>query len=393
MGDVENTGARIRQCRRARGLSLDQASGLAGISKGYLSRLERGERSVDSRALLTTIAQALEVSVADLTGQPYAPREQTHADAHRGVQATRLALLDPDGPGRSEAEVAAIIDGLDQIMARCDLVDEARIVPSILRWTQQLAKETGSPEAHRRVAIAAYTAIFYARNMGEFDLAWMAAEKLRSAAEASNDPATLGLAAYGQAHALTPAGALRRAASVAQSGFEATALGESESLAARGSCLLVGAATNASLGNIDTARAQLDDAMSLAARVEEPTLVARHTSFSSWNVIMHRVAVEVESGNPAAALETARPLATHPVKQRERMSYLWVDMGRAFSRMDRHREAIDAFRRAERSAPLRVRLSPVVRDGVRDLLNQNHRRVSGAELRGLAERCGVLGEV
>jgi DNA-binding XRE family transcriptional regulator len=84
VSDEESIGARIRRCRRARGLSLDQAAGLAGISKPYLSRLERGDRSVDSRSLLLRIAGALEVSVTDLTGQPYVPRDREHADAQRG---------------------------------------------------------------------------------------------------------------------------------------------------------------------------------------------------------------------------------------------------------------------------------------------------------------------
>src|SRR3954463_12833202 len=106
MDDSDGVGPRIRRFRRARGLSLDQAAGLATVSKSYLSRLERGERSVDSRALLLRIAGALEVSVADLTGQPYVPRDRQHADAHRGVTGIRLALLDPSGPAPSAEEIA-----------------------------------------------------------------------------------------------------------------------------------------------------------------------------------------------------------------------------------------------------------------------------------------------
>jgi transcriptional regulator with XRE-family HTH domain len=67
VADGDGVGVRVRRFRRARGLSLEQAAGLAGVSKPYLSRLERGERSLDSRALLLRIASALEVSVADLT--------------------------------------------------------------------------------------------------------------------------------------------------------------------------------------------------------------------------------------------------------------------------------------------------------------------------------------
>jgi transcriptional regulator with XRE-family HTH domain len=122
MSDDESIGARIRRLRRSRGLSLDQAAGLAGISKPYLSRLERGERSVDSRALLHQIATALEVSITDLTGQPYVPRDREHADAHRGVTGTRLALVDPSGPSRPEAEIIAAVDELDVLMNSCDLV-------------------------------------------------------------------------------------------------------------------------------------------------------------------------------------------------------------------------------------------------------------------------------
>jgi tetratricopeptide (TPR) repeat protein len=267
------------------------------------------------------------------------------------------------------------------------------VVPDLLRWTQQNAAETGSPEAYQRVVVAAHAATFFMRNLGELDLAWMAADRMRQAAEAAGDRATLSFAAYTGAHSLTPSGALRRAASLATDAAEATAATGPEELAARGSCLLVSASTVATLGDLDGARDRLDEAAQIAQLLDAPTLVARHTSFSDWNVIMHRVSVEVENGNSAAAIEAARPLTSAPIGHRERMSYLWVDVGRAFSQMDRHREAIEAFRRAERTAPLRVRLSPVVRDSVRGLLDHAYRRSAGAELRGLAERCGVLSEM
>ena len=43
-GEASVIGARARMIRRRRGLSLDVAAGLAGISKPYLSALERGQR-------------------------------------------------------------------------------------------------------------------------------------------------------------------------------------------------------------------------------------------------------------------------------------------------------------------------------------------------------------
>ena len=391
MNEDEGIGTRIRRYRRSRGLSLEQAAGLAGISKPYLSRLERGERSIDSRQLLRRISAALQVPVPDLTGEPYAERGRALADTRPGVDDLRLALLDPSGPTRPEAEITSVVDGLDLLMNSCDLVRQARVLPDLLRWTQQSAVALGTRAAHERVVIASYAAMFLLRNLGEFDLAWIAAERMRTAAERTGDPATLGFAAYAQAHALVAAGALERARAVALAGAQTTPAATTEGLAARGSCLLVAASTSATLGDVDGARALVADAGRLAERLAAPALIARHTSFAGWNVTMHRVAIEVECGNPVAAVDAAHPFTETPVRHHERMSYLWVDVGRAFEQLDRRPEAIDAFRRAERTAPLRVRLSPVVRSSVRELLDKSHRRSGGADLRGLAERCGVLG--
>src|SRR5581483_6548289 len=87
-------GARARMIRRRRGLSLDVAAGLAGISKPYLSALERGQRGFNRRGLLEDLAAALGCSVADLTGQPYLPQDRNTADVLASLPTIRLALND-----------------------------------------------------------------------------------------------------------------------------------------------------------------------------------------------------------------------------------------------------------------------------------------------------------
>lgn len=69
-------GQRVRMVRRRRGLSLEVAAGLAGISPPCLSMLERGQRGFNRRGLLEDLAEALGCSVADLTGQPYLPPDR-----------------------------------------------------------------------------------------------------------------------------------------------------------------------------------------------------------------------------------------------------------------------------------------------------------------------------
>ena len=75
--------------RRHRGLSLDVVAGLAGISKPYLSQLERGQRGINRRGLLENLAGALGCSVADLTGQPYLAADRATADALAVVEGRR----------------------------------------------------------------------------------------------------------------------------------------------------------------------------------------------------------------------------------------------------------------------------------------------------------------
>ncbi len=49
MDDALVMGQRARMIRRRRGLSLDVVAGFAGISKSYLSALERGLRGFNRR--------------------------------------------------------------------------------------------------------------------------------------------------------------------------------------------------------------------------------------------------------------------------------------------------------------------------------------------------------
>lgn len=395
MSDDEGIGDRIRRFRRAKGLSLDEAAGLAGITKPYLSRLERGLRSVDSRQLLTRIAQALEVSVADLTGQPYTPRDREHQEARRGVAAVRLALLDPGDPTPpgTQRELLDRVLTLHRAKREGDLVTQATLAPDLLCQTQQLAAVHRSPDAYRLLVMTADVASSMLRNLGELDLATMAADRMRWAAEETDDPAWVGFAACTQAYAFAAVGALRRASAVTLTAAADITADDPDSTAARGACLLAAGYANVCQGAHDEARAMIAEAEPLAEQLDEgePGRIAEFTLFSDWNVDLHRVTVEVEAHNAAGALEAARDVTGRELPSRARTSYLWADVGRAWVQLERHRDAIAAFRRAERAAPLRTRLSPQVRDSVRELLDTAHRRAAGGELRGLAERCGVLG--
>jgi transcriptional regulator with XRE-family HTH domain len=62
----ETLGVYIQRRRAEVGLSLRQLAEKSGINKGYLSRVENGERSPTSAVMLKQLADALEVDVEEL---------------------------------------------------------------------------------------------------------------------------------------------------------------------------------------------------------------------------------------------------------------------------------------------------------------------------------------
>jgi transcriptional regulator with XRE-family HTH domain len=57
--DWAGIGVAVRRARRARGLTLEQAAGLAGHSKGWLSKIENGTLPLEKRADIAALARAL----------------------------------------------------------------------------------------------------------------------------------------------------------------------------------------------------------------------------------------------------------------------------------------------------------------------------------------------
>lgn len=64
----ERHGAMTRLLRMRRRMTLDELAGAANLSKGHLSRFERGEKALSVAALIR-VANALETSVSRLLGQ------------------------------------------------------------------------------------------------------------------------------------------------------------------------------------------------------------------------------------------------------------------------------------------------------------------------------------
>ena len=67
-GNAEGFGSNARALRLSRGQTLDQLAAETGLSKGHLSRFERGEKTLSIAALMR-VSRALGTSVAALLGE------------------------------------------------------------------------------------------------------------------------------------------------------------------------------------------------------------------------------------------------------------------------------------------------------------------------------------
>ncbi|MCA1708065.1 MAG: helix-turn-helix domain-containing protein, partial [Actinobacteria bacterium] len=92
--EARTIGEQLRTIRRRRGLGLKVAADLAGISKQYLSFLERGKRGFNRRGLLEDLADAVGCSVADLTGRPSQQADRHIAAALATIPGISLAISD-----------------------------------------------------------------------------------------------------------------------------------------------------------------------------------------------------------------------------------------------------------------------------------------------------------
>ncbi|MDQ3760784.1 MAG: helix-turn-helix transcriptional regulator [Actinomycetota bacterium] len=402
--EAQSIGARARMIRRRRGLSLDVVAGLAGISKPYLSALERGQRGFNRRGLIEDLAGALSCSMADLTGQPYLAPDRASADASAAMPEISMALSDitlddvPDVPARPIEQLARLIDRAN------DHCDQTRYALSgrglgMLLTELHVHVVTGNTET-RRAALATLVeacrvAFGTAKNVGRPATAVLAGRRGYDAAQRLGEPALIGFAAQYRAIALMRQGARDRAAQLLTTSIDMLA-GQADPTApdpstaeAYGMLHLSAALNNARAHRTADARDHLAEAETIACRTGERNTMRLH--FGPTNVAVWSVAIgaELEDGPAAYDRVTAHPINVDALGSANRVATLHFDFARALSQAQgtRDAEAIRHLDRADRIAPVLIRNDPVARSVLADLDRRTRRRVW--ELDSLRNRFGV----
>jgi transcriptional regulator with XRE-family HTH domain len=399
--EARTIGQRARMIRRRRGLSLDVAAGLAGISKPYLSQLEHGQRGFNRRGLLEDLADALSCSVIDLTGEPYPPPDRATADALAVVAEITPLLYDvtldhvPAIPARPVDQLAA---WAARANAYCDETRYALAGKDLgaLLTELHVHAATGTPAA-RRTSLAALVeacavAFGIARQLGHPQLAVQAMDRGHAAAVRLGDPALAGFAGLARAGAFSRLGA-RRTATAVLAEARAAVEGEADptgddvrAAEALGMTHLLAAQLAGRDGRAADADAHLAEAADLAAATGERNTLAWH--FGPANVAAWSLAIAVERGDGPGHAERldADPVAPSSAGRRSR---LHLDLARGYAQAEgtRDSEAVRHLDAADRIAPTRLRNDPIARDLVLTLDRRARRRVW--ELDSLRNRFGV----
>jgi transcriptional regulator with XRE-family HTH domain len=402
--DASTIGARARKIRTRRGLSLDVASGLAGISKPYLSALERGQRGFNRRGLLEDLAHALGCSVADLSGQPYLPMDRETAAAAPAISEISLALhnatLDdvPDLPARPVPELvqAAAQANMHRDNARYAIAGQGlgALLTELHVWAVTGA---GDERQAALVAMAEACQVAYllARRTGRTELAMTVAERGYEAARRAERPDLAGLMAMNRSGGLMGLGARWRAATVCTDALDQVSTlpgptpDDTRTAEARGMLLLTAGLVAARDGRTDDTAAYLVEARDLATHTGERNHMRFH--FGPTNVAAWELGLAVESGNGPDAAErfTTAPIDFSVFASKEREADVTFDLARAWAQAEgaRDGEALRALDTADRLAPLRVRNDPIARDLVITLDRRARRQVW--ELDSLRNRFGI----
>ena len=401
--DVE-IGARARKIRQRRGLSLDVVAGMAGISKGHLSRLETGHKSFTRRGLIENLADALGCSPLDLTGTAPVATDLRTVRAASAIPALTAALHDttlddvPDVPVRPLAQLVAIVDAANAAAdeVRYELHD-AQLGDVVTELHVAAATLSGD---ERRTALAALvTACVVARSLaatlGHAELAVTATRRGWDAARQVERPDLTGLMAMGRVISLNRIGARRRAGAVLDTALEEIAqqpgpVGDNTSTAeARGMLHLSAAQLAARRGDLDAADTYLDEAESLARYTGERNFMRYH--FGPANVAAWRLAVAVETdrGPEGAERFTRTDVDLGVLGSADRVSSVHFDLARGFAQASGSRdgEALRHIDTADRIAPIRIRSDPLTRELVIDLDRRARRRVW--ELDSMRRRVGI----
>ena len=407
-GRARRIGQRVRAARRQRGLSLNALAQLAGLSLGFLSMVENGQRLLDRASHITALAEAMRISPSELMGAPLPPVEAHGAAAHEMIPALRHTLMGislttpPEHHGVAPPTwlLAGKVADANRLYHAAEYGALAVTLPGLLT---DLATAVSASRGHDRrdllrlLADAYYPACtLLLKNLGYIDLAFIAVTRASEAIDELEDPLCRALSLFFRAHVLMSAGTPSQAVSEAADAMRLVESGPEspDAYALLGELHLISAAAIAQdrrlpgRSGTESVRAHLAEAEDLAARTGETQ--AWQLNFGPTNVGIHQVTLHTDLGLHGEAVALSSNIRPRALMVPGRQAAFHTDLGRSLAQLRRREsDAVTALLTAEHLAPQRVRANALVHDTVGFLLDRTLSAHTARDLRGLAHRMGM----
>jgi hypothetical protein len=340
------------------------------------------------------------VHPAELTGQPWIPQDPAGARAQAALDAIETALecyqlgVDSEVAVRPWPEIADDLERLVTTMTWAgDYAAQGELVPALLGELH--GAYVRMPHQRSEVLLGlmrAYSRALATSNLlGTRGLPSLAARAVQQCAETLDNPVWLGYAAWWHGHATSH---LNRAAhyrrSVAAAENLTSRLDSSDALQACGLLHLSAAWAAGAQADHDAAATHLDEASTLAARMDTEVGTWADLWFGPTNVGIWKTSIALERCEHGQALQAAQAVHPELLPATVHQAGFWADVGRALAADKKSRDkAVRVLVHAEQLAPQRIRHDVLVREVVAGLLRHARRDAGGRELRGLAWRMGV----
>jgi transcriptional regulator with XRE-family HTH domain len=391
-------GQKIATERRRRGLSQPELARLIGRSVAWVSQVERGVRKVDRMSVLETVADALEVPLAELAAE--APVVAAVTEEPPGAGGLRLvlsgayalrAMLDGRRPPalsglRTKSRQAWELTHAGRYTELTDVLRS--LVPDLETAARAL------PEAQRAEVSMLMAATYQAcsaalAKLNEPEAAWIAADRAMAAAERAGDPMLVAAGAFRLVFVFVAARHYDQAEETARTAADALKAradqSEPEATSLWGALTLQRAVIASRVNDPDAAYDHLERAAQAAERLGEGRN-DYNTEFGPANVGLYEIAVAVELGDAGRALRTAATVDVTGLSP-ERRARMLIDIARAHAQRRQVTEAVAALRQAEEITPEQVCGHELVRQLISDLLTMQD--PPSSDLRELAARLGT----
>ena len=398
-------GHRLKAVRLQRRMSLRAVAEQAGLSAGHLSRVERGERTLDSLTALESLARVLGTSPEALSA---APGHGAGPVISKGRTDRVLPLLgamraagdmldlppDESLPTRPVAVLGTEVRRVNKLAQAARYLPMCRMLPPLLaelHAAAHTAAEADRPVVWGLLAEAVRCAHSVGIAVGRNEMSVAALGWMDRATEHAGDraPALRAVREYLRVTAYLRVRDFDACQRLNRSGFahlDGTDDTTPDALVARGQLHLGASIISAYTGDQDGIRDHLAEAAHLSELTGERT-ERLWVGFGPTNVRVHRVMAAATAGDHARAVAAAEGITFPGEWLPTRVGHHYLDLARAYRWLAKPEKALDALRVARQVAPGQAQRHPLARDTT-DGLMRSARRPSAA-LVDYAEWLGI----